>query len=83
MTLARRIGSAKRYYDAGRAVAKIHAAGLYLIGRIVTFEDPALADDHPQILEGLRVAIDRLSVAIDGRTKLAENAHVAIVPLSR
>jgi len=41
--LARRIGSAKPYYDAERAVAKIHAAGLYLIGRVVTFEDPLLS----------------------------------------
>jgi hypothetical protein len=47
--LARRIGAAKRYYDAGRAIARIHAAGLYLIGRIVTFEDPALAAGAPQL----------------------------------
>jgi hypothetical protein len=47
--LARKIGSAKRYYDAQRAVAKIHAAGLYLVGRVVTFEDPALAAGVPQL----------------------------------
>src|SRR5262245_21474778 len=35
--LARRVGSGMRYYNPQRAVAKIHAAGLYLIGRIVTF----------------------------------------------
>jgi len=46
--LARRIGSAKRYYDAERTVATIHAAGLYLIGRVVTFEDPALSAGVPQ-----------------------------------
>jgi hypothetical protein len=45
--LARSIGSAKRYYDAQRTVAKVHAAGLYLIGRIVTFEDPQLSANAP------------------------------------
>jgi hypothetical protein len=45
--LARQVGSAKRYYDAQRAVAKIHAAGLYLIGRVVTFEDPQLSANAP------------------------------------
>ncbi len=47
--LARKIGSAKRYYDAQRAVAKIHAAGLYLVGRVVTFEDPILSAGAPQL----------------------------------
>jgi hypothetical protein len=41
--LARQIGAAKRYYDPVRAAAKIHDAGLYLIGRVVTFEDPQLS----------------------------------------
>jgi hypothetical protein len=45
--LARQVGSAKRYYEAQRAVAKIHAAGLYLIGRVVTFEDPQLSENAP------------------------------------
>jgi hypothetical protein len=47
--LAQRIGAALRYYDAQRTVARIHAAGLYLIGRIVTFEDPILAAGVPQL----------------------------------
>jgi hypothetical protein len=47
--LARRVGATKPYYDAERAVAKIHAAGLYLIGRIVTFEDPSLSAGAPQL----------------------------------
>jgi hypothetical protein len=41
--LARKVGAAKRYYNPQLAVAKVHAAGLYLIGRVVTFEDPALS----------------------------------------
>jgi hypothetical protein len=47
--LARRIGAAKPYYNAQRAVAKIHAAGLYLIGRVVTFEDPNLSAGAPAL----------------------------------
>jgi hypothetical protein len=47
--LARTVGAAKRYYDAQRAVATIHAAGLYLVGRVVTFEDPALSAGAPQL----------------------------------
>jgi hypothetical protein len=47
--LARRVGSAKAYYNAERAVAKVHAAGLYLIGRVVTFEDPLLSSGEPQL----------------------------------
>jgi hypothetical protein len=45
--LARQVGSAKRYYDPQLAVAKIHAAGLYLVGRVVTFEDPQLSANAP------------------------------------
>jgi hypothetical protein len=47
--LARSVGSGMRYYDPERAVAKIHAAGLYLIGRVVTFEDPVLSAHAPEL----------------------------------
>jgi hypothetical protein len=47
--LAHRVGSARPYYDAQRVVAKIHAAGLYLVGRVVTFEDPVLSAGAPQL----------------------------------
>ena len=47
--LAKKVGSARPYYDAQRVVAKIHAAGLYLIGRVVTFEDPVLSTGAPQL----------------------------------
>ena len=47
--LAKKVGSARPYYDAQRVVAKIHAAGLYLIGRVVTFEDPALSSGAPHL----------------------------------
>ncbi|MCF3180614.1 hypothetical protein IPZ70_11795 [Streptomyces polychromogenes] len=41
--LARRIGAAKGYYDARKAIDEIHAAGAQVIGRIVAFRDPKLA----------------------------------------
>ncbi|GAA3486895.1 MULTISPECIES: putative glycoside hydrolase [Streptomyces] len=41
--LARKVGAAKGYYDARKAVAEIHAAGAQVIGRIVAFRDPKLA----------------------------------------
>jgi len=47
--LARKVGAAKPYYHAQRAAAKIHAAGLYLIGRVVTFEDPMLSANAPAL----------------------------------
>jgi len=47
--LARQVGAAKQYYNVRQAVAKIHASGLYLIGRIVTFEDPLLAAGAPSL----------------------------------
>ena len=45
--LARATGAAKPYYDPRRAARKIHKAGLYLIGRIVTFQDPAVSEKRP------------------------------------
>jgi hypothetical protein len=47
--LAHQVGAAKNYYNVRQAVAKVHAAGLYLIGRIVTFEDPLLAAGSPDL----------------------------------
>ena len=47
LPLARQVGAAKRYYDPVRAAAKVHDAGLYLVGRVVTFEDPLLSAGSP------------------------------------
>lgn len=41
--LAKKIGAAKGYYDAKKAVKEIHAAGGTVVGRIVAFRDPVLA----------------------------------------
>ncbi len=47
--LARAIGAAKPYYKPRLVAREAHERGLYLIGRIVTFEDPVLAEHRPQL----------------------------------
>jgi len=37
------------YYDAKRAARLVHAHGIYLIGRVVTFEDPVLSARRPEL----------------------------------
>jgi hypothetical protein len=47
--LARKDGAARPYYDAKRAAAQARKAGVYLIGRVVSFEDPITAVAHPEL----------------------------------
>jgi hypothetical protein len=47
--LAKDIGAAKRFYDPREAAQKAEAAGVYLIGRVVVFEDPILATARPEL----------------------------------
>jgi hypothetical protein len=47
--LARTVGAARPYYDAAKAVAEAHRAGVYLIGRVVVFEDPELTAGKPEL----------------------------------
>jgi hypothetical protein len=46
-SLARQIGAAKRYYDPEKVATQLHKKGMYLIGRLVCFEDPILAEKRP------------------------------------
>jgi hypothetical protein len=48
-TLARKVGASQPYYNARRVAAKAHAKGIYLIGRLVVFEDPTLAPKRPDL----------------------------------
>lgn len=48
-TLAKRVGSAMRYYDPVKAARQVHREGLYLIGRVVCFEDPILSKGRPDL----------------------------------
>jgi hypothetical protein len=47
--LATKVGAAHSYYNPRRVAAQVHAAGLYLIGRVVTFEDPILSAGAPSL----------------------------------
>jgi hypothetical protein len=47
--LARRTGAAGSYYKAKWAAKLAHAKGIYLIGRVVTFEDPVLSEQRPEL----------------------------------
>jgi hypothetical protein len=47
--LAVSIGAARDYYDARDAVRKAHDRGIYVIGRLVVFEDPVLSGARPEL----------------------------------
>ena len=47
--LARQDGAAGAYYDPASVAGETHKAGIYLIGRVVTFEDPITATAHPDM----------------------------------
>jgi hypothetical protein len=47
--LAKRVGAAKRYYDPVKVAKQVHDEGLYLIGRVVCFEDPYLSAGRPDL----------------------------------
>ena len=47
--LAREIGAAQPYYDVQHVVRTVHAAGMYLIGRVVVMEDPTLSAARPEL----------------------------------
>jgi hypothetical protein len=48
-SLARKVGASKPYYKAGVVARKAREAGVYLIGRVVVFEDPILAAERPDL----------------------------------
>jgi hypothetical protein len=48
-SLARKDGAAQPYYKGSVVAAKAHAAGVYLIGRVVVFEDPTLTAERPDL----------------------------------
>lgn len=46
-SLALRDGAARPYFDLRRVAREARRAGVYLIGRVVTFQDPITATAHP------------------------------------
>jgi hypothetical protein len=47
--LARRVGAAMRYYDPKRVTAQLHKQGIWVVGRVVCFEDPILSEKRPDL----------------------------------
>jgi hypothetical protein len=47
--LAREVGAARPYYKPREAAKLIHSKGVYLIGRVVVFEDPRLSAGRPEL----------------------------------
>lgn len=47
--LAQKIGSAHTYYRPKQVADRVHRAGLYLVGRVVMFEDPYLTSQRPDM----------------------------------
>jgi hypothetical protein len=47
--LATKVGAAQDYYRPEAVARKAHARGIYLIGRVVVFEDPFLARNRPRL----------------------------------
>jgi hypothetical protein len=45
--LAHEIGAARRYYNPYEVARAAHTRGVYLVGRIVVFEDPVLSEHKP------------------------------------
>jgi hypothetical protein len=47
--LAKKVGAARPYYNVRQVVEEAHRAGVYLIGRVVVFEDPTLTTGDPAL----------------------------------
>jgi hypothetical protein len=47
LPLARKTGAVRDYYKPRQAVQQLHQKGLYVIGRVVVFQDPFLAQTRP------------------------------------
>ena len=47
--LARETGAARPFYDPRLVAQKIHQRGVYLVGRVVVFEDPTLSVARPDL----------------------------------
>jgi hypothetical protein len=47
--LAARVGAVRAFYDPRRVTRMLHAKGIYVIGRVVVFQDPVLARARPDL----------------------------------
>jgi hypothetical protein len=47
--LASRVGAARDFYSAREVARRVHERGLFLVGRVVVFEDPVLSRGRPDL----------------------------------
>jgi hypothetical protein len=47
--LATKVGAARPYYKPRQVARRLHSEGIYLIGRLVVFEDPRLSEEAPHL----------------------------------
>ncbi len=71
--LARAIGAARPYNRPRHVARRLHAHGIYLIGRVVVFQDPPLAEARPEL------AVQRA----DGSVWRAASGHAWVNPYDR
>ena len=68
--LASKVGAARPYYRPREAAKLIHRKGVYLIGRVVIFEDPLLSEGRPRTRSSARTAPSGATTpASAGRTR--------------
>jgi len=48
-SLATKVGATRDFYSPRAVAREVHARGLYLVGRVVVFEDPVLAHGRPAL----------------------------------
>ena len=73
VTVARRSGAAQPYYDARKDVRAAHARGLYVIGRIVVFQDDYVGKKYP----------DRAGRTASGASWTTNEGHIWLNPKDR
>jgi hypothetical protein len=49
LPLARKAGAVRQYYNPRAVVRQMHRKGIYVIGRVVVFQDPLLAQARPDL----------------------------------
>ena len=80
LKLAQKVGATRDFYDPRAAAKLVHDRGLYLIGRIVTFEDPVLSHGRTDLGGPPK---RRLGLGGFGRARLDESVRPPRVGVQR
>ena len=80
LPLARKAGAVRSYYSPSQVVRQMHSKGIYLIGRVVVFQDPYLARARPDL--AIRRA-GRLDLDDERRARVGQPVRPAGLGLHR